>query len=288
MSPPARKKSSRLLPLWQAIAQRTRSIVLLGLVCVACSIGGVVLVQYAQHHSYFTATDIVVSTDGTLTSDEIKQWAGVAAGMNTVALDVRAVEQRLRQHPWVHTAVVTREFPQRVYLTIRERQPVARIRRPEVAYLDGNGDSFVAPASGAHDLPYVSGLERVPLETPSVRTVLAGVRLCLLLIQEWNVALSEIHWAERRGYTLFLSDRQIVIRLGQKIRPGVFGLLQRVLERWPPDRRATVFDARFTDQIVVSPLPLRLDKGKKRKRVQHLLSTGGHVPSLRRGLNSHA
>ena len=89
MNPPARKKTSILLSLWQAIAQRTRSIVLLGLVCVACSIGGAVLVHYAQHHSYFTATDIVVSTDGTLTSDEIKQWAGVAPGMNTVALDVR-------------------------------------------------------------------------------------------------------------------------------------------------------------------------------------------------------
>lgn len=288
MSPPARKKSSILLSLWLAIAQRTRLIVLLGLVCIACSIGGVALVHYAQHHSYFTATDIAVSTDGTLTSDEIKQWAGVAAGMNTVALDVQAVEQRLRQHPWVHTAIVTREFPQRVYLTIRERQPIARIRRPEAAYLDRNGDSFVALASGAHDLPFVSGLERVPLETQTARTVIAGVRLCLLLIQEWNVALSEIHWDDQRGYTLFLSDRQVVIRLGPQIRPSVFVLMQRVLEHWPQDQRATVFDARFTDQIVASPLPLRPDKGKKRKRVQHLLSTGGHVSSLRRGFNSHA
>lgn len=292
MRPPARKKFSIFLRLWQAIAQRilipVRSLILLGLVCVGCTIGGVVLVHYAEQHPYFAATDIVVSTDGRLTPDEIRQWAGTAPGMNIIALDVQAVEQRLRQHPWVHTAAVTREFPQRIYLTIRERHPIARIRRPEAAYLDGNGDSFVAPTSSAHDLPYVSGLERVPLETQTVRTVLAGARLCLSLIQEWNVALSEIHWDDRRGYTLFLSDRQVVIRLGQQIRPTVFVLMQRVLERWPRDRRATVFDARFTDQIVASPLPLRLDKGKKRKRVQHLLSTGGHVPSLRRGLNSHA
>ena len=291
MSPPVRKKSSILLRLWQAMAHRTlipvRALLLLGLVGVICSIGGLVLVHYAKHHPYFAATDIVVSTDGRLTSDEIKQWAGIAPGMNIIALDVRAVEQRLRYHPWVHTAVVTREFPQRLYLTIRERHPIARIRRPEAAYLDENGDSFVAPASSAHDLPYVSGLERVPLETQTVRTVLAGARLCLSLIQEWNVALSEIHWDDRRGYTLFLSDRQVMIRLGQQIRPTVFVLIQRVLERWP-DRRATVFDARFTDQIVASPYPVRLDKGKKKERIQHLLSTGGHVPSLRRRLNSHA
>ncbi len=291
MNPPAHKKSSGSLGRWVVGSHRLyrlkRRFILWGLVCIGCSIGGVVLVQYAEQHPYFAATDIVVSTDGRLTADEIRQWAGVAPGMNIIALDVQAMKRRLRHHPWIHTAVVTREFPQRLYLTIRERHPIARIRHPEAAYLDGNGDSFVAPASSAHDLPYVSGLERVPLETQTVRTVLAGARLCLSLIQEWDVALSEIHWDDQRGYTLFLSDRQVMIRLGQQIRPTVFVLMQRVLERWP-DRRATVFDARFTDQIVASPLPLRLDRGKGRKRVQHLLSTGGHVPSLRRGLNSHA
>ncbi len=274
MRPLTRKKSSTLLRLWQTRAQRipipVRSLILLGLVCAGCSIGGVGLIHYAKQHPYFAATDIVVSTDGRLTPDKIKQWAGVVPRMNLIALDVQAVERRLRQHPWVRTVAVTREFPQRLYLTIRERHPIARIRRPEAAYLDENGDGFVDPASSAPDLPYVSGLERLPLETQTVRTVLTGARLCLSLIQEWDVALSEIHWDDQRGYTLFLSDRQIVIRLGQQIRPSVLVLMQRVLERWPQDRRAAVFDARFTDQIVVSPLPLRLDKGK------------------RRGLNSHA
>ena len=294
MKPPARTKSVESLSLWVFGSQRLnrpsrlKRLLIWGLGCIVCSIGGVTLVHYAKQHPYFAATDVVVSTDGRLTPDEIKQWAGVTPGMNIIALDIWAVEQRLRQHPWVHTAVVTREFPQRISLTIREREPIARIRRPEAAYLDGNGNSFVAPASSLHDLPYVSGLERLPLETQTVRTVLAGVRLCLSLIQEWDVALSEIHWDDRRGYTLFLSDRPVVIRLGRHIRPGVFVLLQRVLERWPQDQRATVFDTRFTDQIVASPLPVRLDRGKKRKRVRHLLSTGGHLPSLRRGRNSHA
>ncbi len=272
MRPPALKKPILpILPqvnrrLWRAVAQQTlisvRSILLVGLACIGCGIGGVVVVHYAKHHPYFAATDIVVSTDGTLTQDEITHWGGVTQGMNIIALDVQVVEQRLMQHPWVHTAVVTREFPQRIYLTIQERHPIAFIRRPEAAYLDGHGESFVAPVSGVHDLPYVSGLERVPLETQTVQTVLAEVRLCLSLIQEWGAALSEIHWDDQRGYTLFLSDRQVVIRLGQKIRPTVFVLIQRVLQSWPQDRRATIFDARFTDQIVASPLPLRPSRGR--------------------------
>ena len=274
MRPPVLKKS--LIPpqvnrrLWRVVAQRSlisvRSILLLGIVCVGCGIGGVVLVHYAKHHPYFAVSDIIVSTDGTLTQDEIKQWGGVAQGMNIIALDVRAVERRFMQHPWVQTAVVTREFPQRIYLTIQERHPIALIRNPEAAYeaiyLDGNGESFIAPISGAHDLPYVSGLERIPLETQTGQTVLAEVRLSLSLLQEWDVALSEIHWDDQRGYTLFLSERQVVIRLGQTISPAVFVLIQRVLESWPQDRQATVFDTRFTDQIVVAPLPLRPYRGR--------------------------
>ena len=252
--------------LWRVVAQQllisVRSMMLLGIVCLGCGIGGVVLVHYAKHHSYFAATDIVVSTDGTLTQDEIKQWGGLARGMNIIALDVQAAEQRLVQHPWVQTAVITREFPQRIHLTIQERHPIAFIRSPEAAYLDGNGESFVTPVSGVHDLPYISGLERVPLETRTAQTVLAEMRLCLSLLREWGAAVSEIHWDDQRGYTLFLSDRQVVIRLGQKIRPAVFVPIQRVLESWPQDRRATVFDTRFTDQIVASPLPFRPYRGK--------------------------
>ncbi len=262
MSPPAGRPFSGSQRL-------TRRLLFWGLVCVAGSLVGVGLVSYAQQHPYFAATDILVSTDGRLTPDELRQWAGVRPGMNILTLDVQAVEQRLRQHPWVSTAAVTREFPQRLSLTVRERRPIARIRRPEAAYLDEHGASFVALASDAPDLPYVSGLERVSLDSPTVRTVLAGVHSCLALIQDWPLSLSEIHWDDRRGYTLFLSDRQIVIRLGQQLRPNVFMLMQRVLERWPHDRPAIVFDARFTNQIVASPLPLKLDKGQTDERNSH-------------------
>ena len=268
MRTPALKKLP-ILPranrrLWRAVTQQTqlsrRVGLLFGLLCLGCSMAGILLVHYAGQHPYFAATQIVFSTDGKLTQDEVQQWGQVALGTNIISLNVRSLEQRLVQHPWIQTAVVSREFPRRLHLTIQERDPIALIRRFEAAYLDGDGGSFSAPLSGVHDLPYISGLERVPLDTQTAQTVLAEVRLCLSLTQEWGIVLSEIHWGGQHGYTVFLSDRQVAIRLGHTLGPSAFALVKRVLETWPPDRQATVFDTRFADQIVASPLPLKSDR----------------------------
>ena len=252
--------------LWRVVTQRTQvsiwTVVVAGLICIGSGIGGIILLHYAKQHPYFAASELVVLTDGTLSQDEVRRWAGVSLGVNIIDLDVRAIEQRLVEHPWIQAAAVAREFPQRIHISVQERHPIALIRRPAAAYLDGGGRSFVAPVSVVHDLPYISGLERISLETPTALAVLADVRLCLSLAQEWGVGLSEIHWDERRGYSIFLAERQVAIRLGQEIQPAAFVLVRQVLEAWPPDRPAAVFDTRFADQIVVRPLPLRPHSGR--------------------------
>ncbi len=216
------------------------------------------LVQYAQHHPYFAAQDIVMLTDGQLTQEEVWTWGGLSPGINILNFDVWETEQRLVQHPWIRTADVSREFPQRIHVMIREHHPVAVIRRQETTYLDTTGEIFVDPSSDVRDLPYLSGLERIPLDTQTAQTVLAEAGVCLSLTREWGVKLSEIHWDNQQGYTVFLSDRHVAIRLGHEIRSNVFVQVRRVLEMWPPDRPAVVFDTRFADQIVVHPFPIEL------------------------------
>ena len=66
--------------------------------------------------------------------------------------------------------------------------------------------------------------------------------------------VSEIHWDAQHGYTLFLAQRQATIQFGWHIIPEKFVHIGRVLEAWPADGPAAVFDARFADQIVVRPV----------------------------------
>lgn len=226
--------------------------------CAAACVAGVVaLVRYARGHDYFAVAQIVVETDGQLNRRAVLDWTGLVPGGSLFDVSVRTVEDRLRHHPRVRTASVTREFPQRVRVTIRERRAIAAIRgaRPDAAaFLDRSGESFVSVAAASDDLPYVSGLERMPLDAPTARTVLADVSACLALSRELGVPVSEIRWDARQGYTLVVDGPQVVVRLGHAPERTVFHRLRLVLTAWSAERPASVFDTRFADRIIVSPL----------------------------------
>src|SRR5262249_1889186 len=102
-------------------------------------------------------------------------------------------------------------------------------------------------------LPYVSGFTQVQLESPGARTALAGVLHLLSLARLLPEPISEIHWDPQQGYTLFLEQRQVSVRFGWEITPEKFAQVGMVLANWPMNAPAAIFDARFTDQIVVRP-----------------------------------
>jgi hypothetical protein len=71
----------------------------------------------------------------------------------------------------------------------------------------------------------------------------------------WAEPLSEIHWDQERGYTLFLARRRLTIRLGWETAPEKFAQIGMVMTRLPADGSAAVVDARFANQVVVRPYP---------------------------------
>ncbi|MEW6299421.1 MAG: FtsQ-type POTRA domain-containing protein [Thermodesulfobacteriota bacterium] len=210
--------------------------------------------RYAARHPYFAIEEIQVSSDGRFPADQVRAWSGLAPGMSLWEIHPERVEARLRAQPWVRTAVVRREFPRRVLVAVQTRRPVAIILRRPFTYLDDAGAYFVPREGGGEvDLPYVSGLEHVPLDTPEARAVLATVVHLLSLARLWREPLSEIRWDQRRGYTAFLAGRQVTISLGEEPAPEQFARVRAVLETWPADWPATSFDARFARQVIVRP-----------------------------------
>jgi cell division septal protein FtsQ len=213
-----------------------------------------IVTHYAAHHPYFALQDIEVSSDGRLSVEQIRRWSGLKHGMNLWEVNPQHVEKRLHAQAWVQTADVRREFPQRVHVTVTSRRPVAIILRKPFTYLDDTGTYFVVQEGGDDiDLPYVSGLEHISLDTPASRAVLAEIVHLLSLVHLWREPISEIHWDPRRGYTLFLMGRQVSILLGKETTPEKFTQLRSVLEIWPVGRPAVLFDARFAHQVVVRP-----------------------------------
>jgi hypothetical protein len=152
----------------------------------------------------------------------------------------------------LQSAQVRRDFPQRVHIAVSARRPVAIVFHETSLYLDESGACFAKPEqSPVADLPYVSGLTQVPLESPHARAALDSVLRLLSLARLWQEPLSEIHWDPQQGFTLFLERRRVAIRLGWETAPEKFAQVGVVLTEWREDAPAAVFDARFSGQIVV-------------------------------------
>ena len=118
---------------------------------------------------------IQVRRDGALSESEILATAGLRTGMNTLALDLPALQARLHRHPRIERAELARELPGTLRLTIRERFPVARVR-PGNPTNDVQLDTFyLLDESGFTLLPFRPG--KAPnevLEAESALPVIVG------------------------------------------------------------------------------------------------------------------
>lgn len=249
-----RRDNRRLMPLTQSRRRRYRELALFILVLIGFSVGLPTLARYAEFHPYFTVQEIVVEENGGFRQTDLLEWGGIRVGMNMWEVDPDQVEQRLLSRSWIQSAQVRREFPQRIRLAVSARRPVATVLYDGLRYLDESGRCFTRPErSLAVDLPYVSGFTDLSLETPGVRAALDGVLRLLSLSHIWREPLSEISWDARQGYSVFLEERRVTIRLGWETGPEKFAQIGKVLAKWTADAPAAVFDARFADQIVVRP-----------------------------------
>lgn len=249
-----RQDNRRLIRSARSRRRRYQDLALFILLPLGFGVGLPSLMRYAEFHPYFTVREIVVEENGGFRQTDLLEWGGVKVGMNMWRVDPDQVEQRLLLHSWIQSAQVRRDFPQRIHLAVSARRPVAVVLYDGLRYLDESGTCFTRPErSLAVDLPYVSGFTGLSLETPSVRAALDGVLHLLSLSHIWREPLSEISWDARQGYSVFLEERRVTIRLGWETGPEKFTQIGKVLAEWTADAPAAVFDARFADQIVVRP-----------------------------------
>ncbi len=114
----------------------------------------------------FTIRRLDVSSDGRLTPELLRQYAGVTQGDNLFAIDVRRVRKDLGAVPVVKEVQVNRTLPDALSVRVVERTPLARIVMPATGLqlaVDREG-WVLGPGSASVALPILSGFS-----TPGLR-----------------------------------------------------------------------------------------------------------------------
>jgi len=156
--------------------------------------------QFLYGNAAFAVQQIEVQTDGNISVEQLRRWAGVKPGENLLALDLARVKRDLELVPLIQTAAVERVLPHALKIRVIEREPMAQVYVPQprarggydmaVFHLDQEGYVMLPlePRQRAallveplEQLPTIAGLNLSELR-PGRRVESAQVRAALQLI----------------------------------------------------------------------------------------------------------
>jgi len=193
--------------------------------------------------------------------DEIRRLAAV----DTLSLlwNVRpaVIADRVRRHPWVRNAAVTRWPTGTLSIRIEERRPVLLLvsadGRP-INYLDGEGYAMPLSPGATYHVPLLRGVGALPhplrpVAEVRIRTLVSEL---LLLSEDQRALLSEFELRDDELWmrtTATEKGESVHVRLG---RGGFREKIVRMHAFWhqamlaQPDRQFQLIDLRFDGQIV--------------------------------------
>ena len=209
--------------------------------------------------TFFRLKNIEVSSAKRLNREEILALVGVEAGQDLARMNLKRMGEQLSRNPWVETVRIHRYFPDRLSITITEREPVAIINMGYIYYLDKKGTVFKVLNQGDKlDYPVVTGFSEEELNSNPVGTGEALKTTCELLgiLREKGAFIladvSEIHYDKGYGFTLFTASGGLPIKVGSGDFTAKVDRFARIYRELMAERPSLQYiDLDYNDKIVV-------------------------------------
>jgi cell division septal protein FtsQ len=121
------------------------------------------MTRFIYENKAFAVQEIDIQTDGVLSLEQLRRWAGVKREQNLFALDLTRVKRDLELVPAIQTVAVERVLPHTLKIRVAEREPVAQIH------------SYLVDADGFAMLPLEPHQRSVPAQPGEHWPVIVGV-----------------------------------------------------------------------------------------------------------------
>jgi len=168
-----------------------------------------------------TIKEVVVQGNYHTAKEGIVQQLDLEPGMLLFDVDLVEKQAAVENLPYVKTAQLSRQWPDRLLVSVTERVPVAIVNLEKLYYVDADGQIFKRIDPGEEvDLPVITGLSVSQLQkNPDQGRTLLNFGLKLLACWQENDALrqegiAEIHLDDAFGLTVFTRRHIWQLRLG--------------------------------------------------------------------------
>ncbi len=211
------------------------ALIILG-ICIGVGGAGFMLYKGLARSDFFQITALRIEGCRRLSKQQILEWSGIDIRSNLLALNIGRVRSKLESHAWVDKAIIERQWPNRLLITVRERRPEALVNLATgLHYVDDQGVIF-APVRPPEDMdfPVISGVARSDAAQP---VDVERLNLALTFIGEAGSGnailprqnISQVLVTDKGDLILFLADRPVPIYLGQEQLRTKYSRLARVL-----------------------------------------------------------
>jgi len=237
---------------WFPVAAAVLGFLLLGA-------GGAAAYSWLGRSAIFSVRVVDMNPCDRVSGDEISAiLRGVARG-NIWSLSKEEIGRRILSHPFVREVVVRKAFPDKLVVSIEEREPVAMVNLDALYYVDERGSIFKRlTAYDAKNLPILTGFSRDDLANRDPVTIRNLKRTIDLLRHAedgtLNRNISEVHFDAQDGYTLVTRDFGLQLKIGTM---DFDEAMRRVEEAMPKlaslGREKKVVDLKTAGRIFVRP-----------------------------------
>jgi len=185
--------------------------------CIGCYAG----YRWLTESDRFALSKLDIRGTAQLTDEQIRTRLGVEIGDNIFSLRLSQLERRLEADPWIASAELQRQLPDRLIVEIHEHHAAVLVSLGGMYLANERGVVFKRAATALGEgegLPIITGLSRTDY-TDDPDAAAARIRDALAIASDYaksaeRPAIGEIHLDARRGTTLVTYDTATAIRVG--------------------------------------------------------------------------
>lgn len=211
--------------------------------------------------SVFDIRSVTVTGSGAVPASEILSRAGVRAGASVFSVNLSRIGDHLREDPRIEAASVRVVFPDRVFITVRERTAAVALHVPGGYMLLGSDGLAIVPAATSGALPALTVDRLDPATEVEAGTVVAsadarlGADVAGSLPDDLRPDVAALR-VDRTGEVILYTRDGIAVRAGAG--DGLRDRIARVADVLSAVRsrgmHVEYVDLRFPGSVIVKPV----------------------------------
>jgi cell division septal protein FtsQ len=209
--------------------------------------------------------NVRVSGNRVVTTEQVFEALGfIGSGspsqISLFRLNLAAERRRVEAIPWIKSATITRIFPDRLSVRVRERTPIAFANvGGHIELVDGDGAFLRMPSKASFDFPVLDGLDSVAnisqrKELLNTYTQFMHGTKDEIAGSGWKVSQADLGHPDDLRILLVQGNQTILVHFGDRKFSQRFktflSIAPRVLQSYP---KINSMDLRYHNEVVVDP-----------------------------------